>query len=234
MLPVSRYRERDRVLDRRALYCSRAGAVLSGTEGEAVSARRGQFVGAENPNWRGGRSIASNGYVLIRVGKEHHLADVRGYAYEHRLVAEQKLGRRLLPGEVAHHKDENKQNNDPDNLEVLTGWEHRVEHRTGVRDLRHPGESNPLLDCACGCGGQLEKFDASGRPRRFIVGHNDHPSPTAVAVLAVLQVGPARRDALAKAAGRDTQAIASLLTKLQRRGLVLKRGRGVWALKETG
>lgn len=43
--------------------------------------------------WKGGRSIASNGYVLVRVGKKHHLADVRGYAYEHRIVAEQKLGR---------------------------------------------------------------------------------------------------------------------------------------------
>src|SRR4051812_41815968 len=46
----------------------------------------------DNPNWRGGRSIASNGYIIVRVGVGHHLADVRGYAYEHRLVAEQKLG----------------------------------------------------------------------------------------------------------------------------------------------
>jgi hypothetical protein len=37
----------------------------------------------------------------------------------HRIVAEAKLGRALLPGEVVHHKDENKRNNHPDNLEVL-------------------------------------------------------------------------------------------------------------------
>jgi hypothetical protein len=39
----------------------------------------------------------------------------------HRAVAEQKLGRSLQPGETVHHKDGNKQNFAPDNLEVLTG-----------------------------------------------------------------------------------------------------------------
>jgi hypothetical protein len=39
------------------------------------------YPGPRNPNWRGGRSLASNGYVLIRVGVGPHLADVRGYAY---------------------------------------------------------------------------------------------------------------------------------------------------------
>lgn len=34
--------------------------------------------GSRNPFWKGGRSVASNGYVLIRVGVEHHLADVKG------------------------------------------------------------------------------------------------------------------------------------------------------------
>lgn len=127
---------------------------------------------ARNPNWKGGRSIASNGYVLIRVGTGHHLADVRGYAYEHRMAAERKLGRRLLAGEQVHHIDENRQNNDPSNLEVVTIAEHRVHHRTiGVR-RRMPGESNPTIACECGCGGEFAKFDACGRPRRFITGHN--------------------------------------------------------------
>lgn len=129
-------------------------------------------TGEKNGLWNGGRSVASNGYVLIRVGCDHHLADSRGYAYEHRLIAEAKIGRKLQPGEQVHHIDGNKQNNDPENLEVTSGIaEHRVHHRRR-KDLRVPGEDNPLIDCACGCGVQLPKYDTSNRPRMFVSGHN--------------------------------------------------------------
>ena len=39
--------------------------------------------------------------------------------HEHRVVAEQMLGRPLLPGEVVHHIDGNKRNNAMSNLLVL-------------------------------------------------------------------------------------------------------------------
>lgn len=132
--------------------------------------------GPRNPNWRGGRSVASNGYVLIRVDTHHPLADVRGYAYEHRLVAFAKLGRPLRADEQVHHRDGNKQNNAWDNVEVLTFRAHRVEHRKHSRGLRMPDESNPTLACACGCGLSLKRYDASGRPRAFISGHNQRKS----------------------------------------------------------
>lgn len=131
--------------------------------------------GSNNPNWRGGRSVASNGYVFVRVGQAHHLADVRGYAYEHRVVAEQKIGRAIAPGEHVHHIDGNKTNNDPANLEVLTVAEHRLEHRTSGKPRRMPGEQNSVAPCACGCGAEFSKYDAYGRLRRFIPGHNIHP-----------------------------------------------------------
>lgn len=37
----------------------------------------------------------------------------------HRWVAEKKIGRKLRPGEVVHHKDRNKTNNHPNNLHVF-------------------------------------------------------------------------------------------------------------------
>lgn len=128
--------------------------------------------GPLNPNWRGGRSTASNGYVLVRVGVGHHLADVRGYAYEHRMVAERSMGRRLLPHEIVHHIDGNPTNNTPCNLAVLSRGDHMVEHRRVGFTLRLPGEANPTIACACGCGSQFEKYDRAGRPRRYVSGHN--------------------------------------------------------------
>lgn len=45
----------------------------------------------------------------------------------HRWVAERKLGRPLRPGEVVHHKDRDKSNNDPDNLWVFRSQEEHDE-----------------------------------------------------------------------------------------------------------
>lgn len=45
--------------------------------------------------------------------------------HEHRIVAEQMLGRPLKIGEVVHHIDRNKQNNSPSNLMI---FESQAEH----------------------------------------------------------------------------------------------------------
>lgn len=139
--------------------------------------KKGQLAGERNPNWKGGRLIASNGYVLIRL-PDHPLADVRGYVYEHRVVAEQMIGRSLLPTEQVHHKDENKQNNDPSNLEVVQDIRHhRALHRKRVRLLQNPDEPNRDVACSCGCGATFPKYDSSGRPRSYLPGHNGRCNP---------------------------------------------------------
>jgi hypothetical protein len=130
-------------------------------------------VGPKNGMWKGGRSIASNVYVLVRVGVNHHLADVRGYAYEHRVVAEQKLGRRLRSGELIHHVNGIKTDNRPENLEIKPStWHHLAEHRKPGCKKRRPGEANPIIKCACGCGARFRRYDNGHRPRRFVTGHN--------------------------------------------------------------
>lgn len=194
-------------------------------------ARRGARSGPANHNWRGGRSVASNGYVLIRVGKEHHLADVRGYAYEHRLVAEQKLGRRLLAGEIPHHIDGNKRNNDPANLEVVQGnAEHFLRHRRKASGRRLPGQANVRTVCGCGCGEEFNRFDEAGRPRSFISGHNPPPADATRAFLDALANGPLSLSEIMKLTGRGGGATRVLASKLAKRGVITRVGHGRYAL----
>ena len=86
----------------------------------------------KNPRW-----ISSTGYVYVRAPEGHPYANSDGMIFEHRLVMEQKIGRPLEPWELVHHKDGNKQHNDPSNLEVM---DRRAGHGEG-----HPRALEPDL-----------------------------------------------------------------------------------------
>lgn len=188
--------------------------------------------GKNNPNWKGGRVVEPRGYILVRVGKNHPLADIRGYAYEHRLNAEKDISRPLLPGEEVHHDDEDKGNNKPSNLIVASSKaEHAVFHRKRI-DLRLPNEDNPSIRCACGCKEQLQKFDADNRPRTYISGHNPQPSPTLDAIIGSLKAGPKPLRSIAP--NLPLRSIKVALSKLKKNGLVRNIRHGIWELKVNG
>lgn len=100
-----------------------------------------------------------NNYVDLFL-PEHHLARSNGYVYEHLIVAEQILGRELLPGEVVHHKDRNRSNNSPDNLMVFkTNADHSRFHKTGIAIKEgdvyfSPKQINRCIDCGKEIGRQ--------------------------------------------------------------------------------
>jgi hypothetical protein len=81
-----------------------------------------------NHTQKTGKFIDQDGYVRVS-GQHAHPRQHGGQVYEHILVAEQFLGRALESGEVVHHKDENRANNAPDNLAVISHAEHHRAHR---------------------------------------------------------------------------------------------------------
>ncbi len=79
---------------------------------------RGKYIYSNNPNWKGGRCVDKDGYILIK-NREHPFAKKNGYMLEHRLVVEKQLGRYLTPEEVVHHQNEIKDDNRIENLIVF-------------------------------------------------------------------------------------------------------------------
>jgi len=73
-----------------------------------------------------------NGYVQFRDWDHplHYVSD--GSVYYHRHVASIKLGKWLTKEDHVHHIDENRLNNSPDNLEVLTAEQHAIIHNGSV------------------------------------------------------------------------------------------------------
>jgi len=67
----------------------------------------------------------------VKLGKGEGKSYEKTYGrHTHRIIAEQKLGRPLKKGEIVHHIDGNKRNNDPDNLAVMSQSEHARLHFT--------------------------------------------------------------------------------------------------------
>jgi len=67
--------------------------------------KRPNMCGESHPNWKGGITKNSAGYIFIHK-PNHPFCDNKGYVREHRLVIEKQIGRYLLPKEIPHHLNE--------------------------------------------------------------------------------------------------------------------------------
>ena len=81
--------------------------------------------GESNPAWKGGFFKRNDGYVYI-LNREHPMAHSNGYIKRAILVAEEKIGRMLTGGEVTHHINGIKDDDRPENIEILSSREHNV------------------------------------------------------------------------------------------------------------
>lgn len=64
-----------------------------------------------------------DGYIAVYYPR-HPDASKSGWMLQHRLVAEEAIGRRLLPKEHVHHLNGIKDDNRPENLQVLNTGDH--------------------------------------------------------------------------------------------------------------
>jgi len=134
----------------------------SETHRERISAAQ-----ADSPNrreksgkWKGGRFVDGGGYVRVLPPDDYQGKLVHGgrYVHEHRLVAEQHLGRLLTTEEQVHHRNRDRADNCPANLIALPSLSahrrlHVAEKRAG-REL-DPGPFGGVWLLSLGRGQEL-------------------------------------------------------------------------------
>lgn len=109
-------------------------------EGKRLTAcsQRCSQIGKRRGNYK--PYVIISGYKYI-YAPNHPNCTKSGYVGEHRLVLETKIGRFLANDEVAHHINENKLDNRPENLELMTFSQHSSYH--AKRRMR--GEKNEFI-----------------------------------------------------------------------------------------
>ncbi len=102
-------------------------------------AARVQPTGPSAYRWNGGET-RNKGYVLVF--KPNHQRAVGGYVRRSLLVAEQKLGRTLNDGEVVHHLNQQRDDDRPENIEVLPSQSNHIAlHNRNIKRGRKLTES---------------------------------------------------------------------------------------------
>jgi hypothetical protein len=176
-----------------------------------------------------------NGYRMIYM-PEHHEAvrsgSMEGYVYEHRLIAEQFMGRKLTDDEDVHHLNGDRSNNLPRNLLVLETGQHMKLHTWLQQHVIIPIDGSKVdrekERKYCKCGIQIENDANYCSPNCASLDKRIIPPVTKEELSK--QVWSKPTSELAKDYNVSDVAIAKLCKKLG----VDKPPRGYWRLVETG
>lgn len=117
--------------ERRKTCSKKCFAVLKREQMTGEGNHQWGLKGEKNASWKGGRRKSNYGYILVT--DPEYARDSDNYAFEHRKIMQEALGRRLRRDEVVHHINEDKTDNRLENLQVMSLAEH-----TGLHNLLDP------------------------------------------------------------------------------------------------
>lgn len=124
----------------------------------------------------------ANGYWMVNI-TDHPLFPGKTCVALHRKMMAEHLGRRLLPTEIVHHKNEVKTDNWIENFEIVTRAEHLLLH---VRNLQTPDKGFKISEAAARIGAdpeerkrRSERAKAQHEAKNF--GHHTHIDPKGAA-----------------------------------------------------
>lgn len=104
--------------------------------------------GEKNDSWKGGKRKTGYGYTIVQCLGHPFAWSQNSYVFEHRLVAEKYLlteensveidGKRYLsPDYIVHHINGDRQDNRPENLEIMKKSEHSSRHEKEYMQYRN-------------------------------------------------------------------------------------------------